>query len=76
MGFGRVDNILCEKHEPVAGQGNPGHEASNPADRYRCHYVKARVRVHRYPAGDMAIFHGPRLLASYESTGKLNMVGQ
>ncbi|RMH60528.1 MAG: transposase, partial [Zetaproteobacteria bacterium] len=32
---------------------------------------KVKVRVHRYPDGDMAVFHGPRLLASYDSTGKL-----
>ena len=24
------------------------------------HYVKARVRVHEYPDGTMAVFHGPR----------------
>ncbi|MGH8548763.1 MAG: hypothetical protein ACRERU_09230, partial [Methylococcales bacterium] len=34
-----------------------------PQDRFRCHYVNAKVRVHRYPDGSLAVFHGPRLLA-------------
>ncbi len=39
------------------------------ADRYRRHYVKAKVRVHRYPNGSLAFFLGPRRLASYASGG-------
>jgi len=35
------------------------------------HYVKARVRVHRYPDGGMAVFHGPRKLAEYTADGTL-----
>ena len=31
-----------------------------PADKHRCHYVKANVRVHRYENDSMAVFHGPR----------------
>jgi len=42
-----------------------------PADRYRCHYVKAKVRVHCYPDGRLAVFHGPRRLADYNAEGKL-----
>ena len=72
---GDLDNILCEKHERVVGKDNTvsfqGMKLQIPADRYRCHYVKAKVRVHRYPDGDMAVFHGPRLLAHYDSTGRL-----
>jgi hypothetical protein len=41
-----------------------------PADKHRCHYVKAKVEVHRYPDGRMAIFHGPRKLADYTAEGK------
>ena len=42
-----------------------------PADKHRCHYVKAKVRVHEYPDGAMAVFHGPRKLARYNSKGEL-----
>ena len=31
-----------------------------PATPARHHYVKARVRVHEYPDGTLALFHGPR----------------
>jgi hypothetical protein len=41
-----------------------------PQDTHRCHYVKASVRVHEYPDGKLAIFHGPRCLARYDCTGK------
>ncbi len=34
-----------------------------PAGRHRHHYVKAKVSVHEYPDGDLAVFHGPRCLA-------------
>jgi hypothetical protein len=29
------------------------------------------VRVHQYPDGRLAIFHGPRRLADYEADGTL-----
>ena len=41
-----------------------------PADRHRCHYVKAKVRVHCYLDGRVAIFHGPRKLADYDKEDK------
>ena len=41
------------------------------SDRHRCHYVKAKVRVHGYPNGRLAVFHGPRRLADYSADGKL-----
>ena len=36
-----------------------------PEDRHRHHYVKAKVKVHEYHDGQLAIFHGPRCLARY-----------
>ena len=41
-----------------------------PADRHRRHYVKATVRVHEYPDGTLAVFHGPRCLARYNANGE------
>jgi hypothetical protein len=41
------------------------------ANRHRCHYVRVRVRVHRYTDGSLAVFHGPRKLADYDAQGKL-----
>ena len=42
-----------------------------PADRYRCHYVKAKVSVLRRLDGSLAIYHGPRRLAEYAPDGRL-----
>jgi hypothetical protein len=42
-----------------------------PPDRHRHHYVKAKVRVHEYPDGRLALFHGPRCLARYQPDGRL-----
>jgi len=34
------------------------------------HYMKVKVRVHRYPDGNLAVFHGPRCLARYDAQGQ------
>jgi hypothetical protein len=70
-----LDDILCEQHERTVTADNcvifEGKILQIPADKYRCHYVKLRVRVHRYTNGTLAIFHGPRKLADYDKQGKL-----
>lgn len=73
-----LDDILCEQSERVVGRDNcVRFERLNlqiPADRHRCHYVKARVRVHRYTDGTLAIFHGPRKLAYYSPQGVIQQI--
>ena len=72
---GALDDILCVQEERVVGRDNTvRHEArvlQIPEQRHRHHFVKARVRVHEYPDGLLAIFHGPRRLADYEADGAL-----
>ncbi len=41
-----------------------------PPGPHRHHYVKVKVRVHEYPDGTMAVFHGPRMLARFDAGGK------
>ena len=71
---GNLDDILCEQYERTVGNDNcvrfEGLSLQIPADRHRCHYVKARVRVHRYADDNLAVFHGPRKLADYNKEGK------
>lgn len=66
-------DILCIQEERIVGQDNcvRYHRRSLqiPPDRHRHHYVKATVRVHEYPDGSLALFHGPRRLARYTSQG-------
>lgn len=40
-----------------------------PPGPIRQHYVRAMVRVHEYPDGQLAIFHGPHRLADYRVDG-------
>jgi len=48
-----------------------GMQLQIPQINGRCHYIKAKVRVHEYTDGTLAIFHGPRKLAEYTQNGKL-----
>lgn len=72
---GDLDNILCAQAERVVSNDNTvryeGAVLQIPEQKHRRHYVKASVRVHEYPDGRLAIFHGPRLLARYEADGAL-----
>jgi len=70
-----LDDILSEQDERTVSADNcvsfEGMKLQIPANQYRCHYVRVRVRVHRYPGGSLAIFHGPRKLADYDPRGQL-----
>ena len=74
-GGANLDDILCEQYDRTVTADNcvsfEGKTLQIPADRYRCHYVRVRVRVHRYTNGSLAVFHGPRKLADYDVQGKL-----
>jgi len=72
---GNLADILCEQEGRIVAKDNTvryeGLVLQIPPDRYRCHYVKVKVRVHRYSDGCLAVFHGPRKLASYSPEGRL-----
>ena len=70
----QLGDVLCLQEERVVRADNcvayRNVLLQIPADAHRCHYVKAKVRVHEYPSGELAIFHGPRCLARYDAKGK------
>jgi hypothetical protein len=70
---GSLPDILCEQHERTVGNDNcvsfQGLSLQIPADEFRYHYVRTRVRVHRYVDATLAVFHGPRKLATYDARG-------
>jgi len=70
-----IEDTLCEHYERTVTPDNcvsfEGKTLQIPADKYRCHYVRVKVRVHRYTDGSLSIFHGPRKLAEYCENGKL-----
>lgn len=68
-------DILCVQEDRVVANDNTvryqGRSLQIPPDRHRFHYVKVSVRVHAYPDGTLAVFHGPRCLARYHANGQL-----
>lgn len=70
-----LDDILCEQYERTVGHDNcvqfEGLTLQIPVTTHRCHFIKAKVRVHRYLGGQLALFHGPRKLADYDAQGKV-----
>jgi transposase len=66
-------DILCVQEERVVGNDNcvryRGLALQIPPSPARRHFVKLRVRVHDYPDGTLAVFHGPRCLARYRADG-------
>lgn len=66
-------DILCVQEERTVGNDNTvrynGLTLQIPPDRHRHHYVKIKVRVHEYPDGQLAVFHGPRCLVRYDRKG-------
>ena len=72
---GPLDDILCEQFTRTVRNDNcvvfKNLTLQIPKDKYRCHYVKAKVRLCRYDNGNIALFHGPRKLAEYDSKGAM-----
>lgn len=72
--------ILCVQDERVVAKDNTvryqGLSLQIPQDPHRFHYVKVTVRVHAYPDGTLAVFHGPRCLARYHADGRLIETGR
>ena len=70
---GDLENILCVQEERVVSKDNcvryEGRVLQIPEQAHRRHYVKAQVRVHAYPDGALAIFHGPRQLVRFAAAG-------
>jgi transposase len=71
----QLKDILCIQHQRVVAKDNTvRYKALTlqlPKSPLRHHYVKAKVRVHEYPDGAIAVFHGPRKLADYTQKGEL-----
>ncbi len=42
-----------------------------PPSPMRAHFVKARVKVHVYPDGSHALFHGPKCIGRYDEKGTI-----
>jgi hypothetical protein len=68
-----VDILCVQQHRVVARDNTVSYEGrvlQLPSSPVRAHYVKANVRVHEYPDGTLAVFHGPCRLARYDGEGR------
>jgi transposase len=67
--------VLCERYIRTVGKDNcvsfEGKILQIPANEYRMNYIKVNIEVRRYWNGALGIYHGPRLLAQYDSMGRL-----
>jgi transposase len=70
-----LDEILCVQEERQVGHDNCVSyrtlKLQIPESPMRPHFVRARVRVHVYPDGSHAVFHGPRCVGRYDANGGL-----
>ena len=72
-----LKDVLCEQFERTVGNDNcirfEGKILQIPNDKYRNHYVRAKVGIHWYQDRSLAIFYGPRQLAHYTADGQLEV---
>ena len=70
-----LDEILCVQEERQVGNDNCVSyrklKLQIPESPMRAHFVRARVKVHLYPDGSHAVFHGPRCIGRYDQEGNL-----
>jgi transposase len=68
-----LTEVLCVQEERVVGNDNCvsflNRKLQISESPLRPHFVKATVKVHQYPDGGLAIFHGRRCLGRYDSKG-------
>lgn len=67
LGFA-LDDVFCVHEERTVSKDNTvkykGYTLQLLPDATRLHYAKTKVRVHEYPDGSLAVFHGPRKLVA------------
>jgi len=70
-----LDDYLSEHFERTVGRDNcvsfERLTLQIPSDNYRFNYIKTKVRIHRYADRSLALFYGPRKLATYDRQGQV-----
>lgn len=72
---GNLDDYLSEHFKRTVGRDNcvsfERLTLQIPSDSYRFNYIKTKVRIHRYADRSLALFYGPRKLATYDQQGQI-----
>lgn len=75
-----LTEVLCVQEDRVVGNDNCvsflNRRLQIAASPLRAHFVRATVKVHQYPTGGLAIFHGRLCLGRYDSNGLLLVTPQ
>lgn len=70
---GASRDVLCIQEERQVGNDNTvvwrGRRLQIPPSPLRPHFVRTRVRIHEYPDGAIAVFHGPHRVGEYDPAG-------
>ena len=70
-----LDEILCVQEERQVMNDNCVSyrtlKLQIPPSPMRAHFVKAQVKVHVYPDGSHALFHGPKCIGRYDEKGTI-----
>jgi hypothetical protein len=65
--------VLCRQESRQVGNDNcvrwRGRSLQIPPSPLRPHFVRAKVRLHEYPDGAVALFWGPHRLADFPPPG-------
>ena len=65
----RWREILCVHDERIVANDNTvrwkGRTLQIPASKLRPHFVRAKIRIHEYPDGALALFWGPHRIADF-----------
>jgi transposase len=66
--------ILCVQDDRQVGNDNTVRwkrlSLQIPPSSLRSHFARAKVRIHEYPDGRLAVFWGPHRLADYDAEGR------
>ena len=69
-----LDDVLCLRETRTVGNDNcvsyRGARLQIAPQPHRIHYVRAKVRVHEYEDGSLAVFHERRRLGRYDRAGR------
>ena len=73
-----LDEILCVQEERQVMNDNCVSyrtlKLQIPPSPMRAHFVRPRVKVHVYPDGSHAVFHGPRCIGRYDEKGTIKLL--
>jgi transposase len=71
----RLRETLCIEDDRTVGRDNTiaweGLRLQIPESPLRRHYVQAKVKVHAYPDGTLAVLYGPKVIGRYSGAGVL-----